>query len=564
VSRTLTLAPRRLASAVLAVLALLAVGVAAATGAPASRKGGSILRVGSTYYIDSLNPFVAFDAQAVNAFVMLFPQLVQYGPGLKLQGDWASSWSHSPDGLTWTFKLRSGGKWSDGVALTAADAVWTINTELKYASGATSYLASELDGIKSASAPNATTLVLKYSHAVAATLANLEQFYVLPQHIWAGHVGTKGSGLKAFFPEKHLPMVSGGPYVVSQYQAKGTTVFKPNPYFYGPKSQSAAVTLTYYTNPTSMIADFEAGNLDFIDNVPYTVANTLKSHSGITLAESPGSEVTNLGFNSNPKKPKNRELLNPKLKEAFEYAIPRKQIIDVVFGGHGQPWANLMSAFSGPSGWVNPAVKPLPYDPAKAKQILDGLGYKAGSGGVRQVPAATGAYPQAAHAMSYQVVVPDDLDFNGDRQFQILAAAFTKIGVKLHEVSGGDVGQAYTTVTAPKGTYLSADMYTWYWHPYVDPNFNLSVVTKAQWNNNSDTGFNDPKYDAWYTQQTKIVDFKKRQALVWKMEAYLAQKRPYIQLVDTSLLTASSSKWTGFNANLWSYCKCYYTSPHPS
>ncbi len=475
--RTLLLAGRRLASAALAGLVLLAVVVAAASGAPASRTDGAILRVGSTYYIDSLNPFVAFDAQAVNAFVMLFPQLVQYGPGLKLQGDWASSWEHSPDGLTWTFHLRSGGKWSDGAALTAADAVWTINTELKYASGATSFLASELDGIKKAVAPDAATLVLTYSHPVAATLANLEQFYVLPRHIWEKHVGTNGSGLKGYFPQKELPMVSGGPYVISKYESKGTTVFKPNPYFYGPKSQTAAVTLTYYTNPTSMIADFEAGNLDFIDNVPYTVANTLKSHSGIALSESPGSEVTNLGFNSNPKKPRNRELLDPKVKEAFEYAIPRKQIVDVVFGGHAQPWANLMSAFSVPSGWVNPAVKPLPFDLAKARQILDGLGYKAGSGGVRQVPAATGAYPQAAHAMSYQVVVPDDLDFNGDRQFQILAASFAKIGVQLHEVAGGDVGGAYTAITAPKGTYLTADMYTWYWHPYVDPNFNLSVVT---------------------------------------------------------------------------------------
>jgi peptide/nickel transport system substrate-binding protein len=564
VLRTLLLAGRRLASAALAGLVLLGVVVAAASGAPASRTDGAILRVGSTYYIDSLNPFVAFDAQAVNAFVMLFPQLVQYGPGLKLQGDWASSWEHSPDGLTWTFHLRSGGKWSDGAALTAADAVWTINTELKYASGATSFLASELDGVKQAAAPNASTLVLTYSHPVAATLANLEQFYVLPRHVWQKHVGTNGSGLKGYFPQKELPMVSGGPYVISKYESKGTTVFKPNPYFYGPKPQTAAVTLTYYTNPTSMIADFEAGNLDFIDNVPYTVANTLKSHSGITLSESPGSEVTNLGFNSNPKKPRNRELLDPKVKEAFEYAIPRKQIVDVVFGGHAQPWANLMSAFSVPSGWVNPAVKPLPYDLTKARQILDGLGYKTGSGGVRQVPAATGAYPQAAHAMSYQVVVPDDLDFNGDRQFQILAASFAKIGVQLHEVAGGDVGGAYTAITAPKGTYLTADLYTWYWHPYVDPNFNLSVVTRAQWNNNSDTGFNDPKYDAWYSRQTKIVDPKKRQALVWKMEAYLAQKRPYIQLVDTSLLTAYSSKWTGFNANLWSYCKCYYTSPHPS
>ena len=45
------------------------------------------------------------------------------------------------------------------------------------------------------------------------------------------------------------------------------------------------------------------------------------------------------------------------------------------------------------------------------------------------------------------------------------------------------------------------------------------------------------------------------------MEAYLAQKRPYIQLVDTDMLTAHSNAWTGFQPNLWGYCKCYYTGP---
>ena len=73
---------------------------------------------------------------------------------------------------------------------------------------------------------------------------------------------------------------------------------------------------------------------------------------------------------------------------------------------------------------------------------------------------------------------------------------------------------------------MNADMATWYWHPYVDPNFNLSVVTKAQWGNYSDTGFDDPKYDAWWSQQAKMIDQKQRQALVWKMEAYLAAPAP--------------------------------------
>jgi peptide/nickel transport system substrate-binding protein len=549
------------------LLAAAAVFALLATSCGSSSSGGSgakkILRIGTTYYVDTLNPLVGIETQDSTAYGMLFPQLVQYGPGLKLEGDWAKSWTHSPDGLTWTFHLRPGGRWSDGVPLTAQDAVWTIDTTLKYRRGPTAYLAGVIAGVKSASAPDPNTLVLQYSRPVAAVLANLEQFFIFPQHVWEKHVGDKGSDLKAFRPEQNLPMVSGGAYTITRYEEKGTTVFTPNRYFYGPRSHAAAVTLTYYTNATSMIADLEAGNLDFVDAVPYTAGSALRGHSGITLTVQPGDEVTNLGFNSNPKKTKNRELLNPTVKEAFEYATPRQQIIDVVFRGYAKPWANIISAWSAPSGWVNPAVKPLPYDTAKANQILDSLGYARGPGGIRVVPATAGAYAQPAHKMSYGVIVPNDLDYNGDRQFQILAAAYSHIGVKLTEISGGDGSQAYVTITAPKGQYLSADMYTWYWHPYIDPDFNLSTVTRDQWNNNSDTGFDDPLYDRWYRQQGRTVDFKQRQALVWKMEAYLAEKRPYIQLVDTNALSAHTNSWTGFQPTLWGYCKCFYTLPRP-
>ncbi len=209
-------------------------------------------------------------------------------------------------------------------------------------------------------------------------------------------------------------------------------------------------------------------------------------------------------------------------------------------------------------------MKPLPFSPAKANALLDKLGYKRGSNGLRVVPATTGKYAQPAHTMTYGVIVPNDLDFNGARQYDILAAAYKQIGVKLNEVSGGDGSQAYTMITAPNGKYLTADMFTWYWHPYVDPSFNLSVVTKVQWYDNSDTGYNDPQYDRWWAQQAAEVNVAKRRALVWKMEAYLAQKRPYIQLVDTNMLTAHSDKWTGFQPNLWGYCKCFYTAPHPA
>jgi peptide/nickel transport system substrate-binding protein len=263
--------------------------------------------------------------------------------------------------------------------------------------------------------------VLTYKKPVPSALANLEQFYFMPKHVWSKYTGNDGEDMKSFDPEQHLPVVSGGPYTITQFQEKGTTVSSPNPYFYGPKSHVAAVALTYYTNATPMIADLEQNQPDFIDATPYTAANSMKGKSNITVSIAPGSEVTNLGINSNPVKPKNRELLDPRVKEALEYAIPRQELVDVVYGGHAQPWANIMSAWSGPSGWLNPDVKPLPYDVNKANQILDQLGYTRGSNGIRMAPATTGQYARPAHPMSYNVIVPNDLDFNGDRQFSVLA-----------------------------------------------------------------------------------------------------------------------------------------------
>ncbi|MHB1928014.1 MAG: ABC transporter substrate-binding protein [Acidimicrobiales bacterium] len=545
----------------------LAAGVAGCGGAASptsSSTTGPVLTVGTLFYIDTLNPFDGIETQDDTAYGMLYPQLVQYGPGLKLVGDWAESWAHSANGLQWTFHLHPGGKWTDGKPLTAADAAWTINTMLRYSSGPTAYLAgTALQGASRAVAPSATTLVIDYSKPEAAALADLEQLFVLPQHVWDRYTGDNGKQLDSFKPEQHLPVVAGGAYTITKFNEKGSTVFRPNPYFYGPRSHSAAVVLTYYTNATSMLADLEAGKVDFVDAVPYQDASKLEGVPGIKVAIAAGSEVTNFGINSNPARTTDRELLNLQFRKALEYAIPRAQIASTVFGGHAVPWADIMSAFSKTSGWVNPAVKPLPYDPAEANRILDQLGYKMGPNGVRVVPATTGSYAQPAHPMSYSVIVPDDLDFDGTLQFQILQTAFRKVGIQLTEVSGGDGTQSYNLITGPNCKYTSAQFYTWYWHPYIDPNFNLSVVTKAQWCDNSDTGMDVPMYDRWWQQQASMTNPAQRQALVWKMEAWLAGvERPYIQLEDTDLITAYSSHWTGFQPQLWTYCKCYYTTPH--
>jgi peptide/nickel transport system substrate-binding protein len=532
------------------------------SGSAGTVKKGGILNIGTTSGIDSLNPFIAIESQAYNAFVMEYPQLVQYGPGIKLEGDWATSWKVSNGGKTYTFQLKPGGKWSDGVPLTAEDAAWTGNTIIKYKSGASAVLAAALTHVKNMVAPNPTTLVVNYDQPVGNALPQLEQFWVLPKHVWDKQVGNNGKDLKTYRPEQHLPTVAAGPYTITSYAEKGTTVFKPNPYFYGPKSNAEAVALTYYTNSTSMIADLQAGTVDFVDQVPFDAASSVKNSGTFNVDEGAGAEVTNITFNSNPAKPKNRELLDPKVKEALEYATNRQQIAKTVFQGFAFPWANLISKQSQGAGWVNPAVKPLPYDIAKANQILDGLGYMRGSNGIREVPATTGKYAQPAHQMSYDMMVPTSLDFSGQREFDIIANDWAKIGVKINFQNGGDSQQAYAIETA--GNYTKFDMALWDWVGYIDPDFMLSVLTRPQWFSWSDTGYSNPAYDAEYIKQGTLTDFKQRQALVWKMEQQAYDQRQYIQLVNEELVTANAKSWTGFYPQLGAYCKCYYTSPHQS
>ena len=83
-----------------------------------------------------------------------------------------------------------------------------------------------------------------------------------------------------------------------------------------------------------MIAALKGGDIDYVDEVPPTVVAQPREATGdIKVVAGPGAEIRDFGFNSNPKKKKNRELLDPKLRAALAHAIDREQIVDVVFRG---------------------------------------------------------------------------------------------------------------------------------------------------------------------------------------------------------------------------------------
>ena len=545
-------------------------GTAQAAAVEANAGGSGILRIGTTSYVDSFNPWNYIEGQGLNAMIMVYPLLVQVdytkAKGYYIAGDWATSWKPSKGGKTWTFKLRPGAKWSDGRPMTAADAAWTINTTIKYAAGATAVQATALNHAKNATAPNSTTLVVNYEAPVGNALWLIAGMPIVPRHVWEPYEKKQSGGkaIKTYRPEGKLPMVTGGAYTVKQYEKKGTTVFIPDPNFYGPKSNADAVALTFYTNSDSMIAELRQGSLDWIDQVPFGAVNAVKKSKGAKVNQWPGGEITNITWNSNSRKPKNRELLDPRVKKALSMCVNRDKMIEVVFSGYATKVESLVGHIS---PLENPNLGPTRYNCGAANKALDTLGYKRGAGGVRVAPATSGKYAQSAHPMKYEIIIPTSLDFNGTRMFEIVKEGFAKLGVTATLKVGGDATASYALETDEKCDaaksigYSKFDIAMWDWIAGPEPDFQLSVVTKDQWCSWSDTGWDNPAYDRLYQKQGVTVDPAKRKAIIYKMQKMVYDSFVYTQLTNHVALDATSAKWTGFKNPLSAFSKTYYTSP---
>jgi peptide/nickel transport system substrate-binding protein len=343
---------RWLAAPIIGGCALLVVIFATSAGGSSAKSGGTF-RLGTSSGIDSLNPYVAFNQDAYATFQYIYPILVQYDQNLHFAPFFATSWKASNGGKTWTFKTRANAKWTDGKPLTAADAAWTINTDIKYQGGGAANEAGLIAHITRAEAPNATTLVVHYKQAPGNVLGQFQQFFILPKHIWSKHTGHKGADLKTF--ANNAPIVGSGPFKLVKYKKNEVALFQKNDSYWGKKPQIDEFGLQQFSNDDAMIAALKSHSIDALNVVPATAISSLKK-AGFTISDVRGLDQTDFIINSNPKKKKHRELLNLKVKEAFAHAVDRNQIIKAVFLGTATAADSIIPAPTGT--WHNPNLKP--------------------------------------------------------------------------------------------------------------------------------------------------------------------------------------------------------------
>lgn len=522
----------KLTRRMVALLSASALVIGLAGCAPNGGPTNDVLRIGVSASIDSLNPFVSSSDYSSVTYQYVYPHLTEYDKDLKIVPAFATSWETSADGLTWTFHTVKNAKWSDGFPLTAQDAAFTMTMMVKYKAGPTGQLAGWVAHLATAVAPDDNTLVLTYDSPVANVLTQMQALHILPQHVW-WRLGT-GDGKDISTFENGAPMVSGGPFELTKYTKDQLALFKANPNWWGPtKPKISGFGLQMFANGDAMVTALKTGQVDMIgESTQATSVATLKS-AGMVVSTGNNTGFYEFITNTNPAKVNNKELLNPDVRKAFEYAMDRNAMVKTAWLGNADPGSTIVAPAT---GWHDSSIQPLPYDLTKANGILDGLGFAKGADGIR---VANG------HPMSYPVVFPTEITGAGDRMFQIIQTSFKQIGIDL-QMQKMDSKAATAAIAGADSLYTGFDLAMWDWIPPVDPDFITSVLTCSQWGNNSDSGYCNPAYDALYQAQGTQTDRAQRQATMNQMQQIAFDDRPYIVLVYQHIIEAHSPKWTGF------------------
>ncbi len=501
----------------------------------ASASGGSdFVRVGTIAVLNSLNPWITFDQLSLDLQSDIYPRLIQYNlHTLAFEPDFAARWTQSADGRTLTFVTRPHAEWSDGRPLTAQDAAWTINTMVRLRNGAAAMWASTVADITKATATSPTSLTLYYRATVADPLANLEQIPILPEHVWGPLASGAGTALRSAsnIPAPGLPVVSGGPFILVKYTYHQALVLERNPRYYGPPAHISGFGIELFSNDDALVAAMRAHQVDVATgdpNLPATDVKPLRT-AGLRIVAVPSVAYSDLIINTNPAKAAHRELLNPLVREAFEYATDRATIDKIAYLGYAQPGGSIVPPATGT--WHDPAVRPLPFSLAKANLLLDQAGYRRGPGGIRIAD---------GHPMSYTVLLSTDNGPEGERTGQIMTTDFAKIGVTLNFQPTSD-NTLNSDIYA--NHYRNFDLAMWGWDTFIDPDYILDVLTCSQWYNNSDSGYCNQSYDRLYAQQTATINQAKRLQQVYQMQQMIFNARPYIILNYDSVLEGWSPGW---------------------
>ena len=334
------------------------------------RKGGTLV-VGIATDPTTLIPSMSYGIAPITVSYPMHNALVDYDINGTMIPDLAESWEFSEDGKTWTFELRKGVKWHDGVDFTSEDVAFTIKEVAeKYHS-----LGSQAFGpVSEILTPDPHKVIFKFEKPYFPTNAYLSNWYagIIPKHLY--------DGTDVLTNPHNFKPVGTGPFVFSEYK-KGSHVILERNQNYWDKDKPILDKIIFKVIPdaTARVTALQKGEIDILIPyaMPFSEMDRMKQDGFMTepiFAHDGLLALLMLNL-------KNEYLSNQKVRYAIAHAIDKKDLNDKAFFGLGRvavgpipssiPWA------------FNENVKTYEYDPEKANKILDEAGFKKGPDGLR-------------------------------------------------------------------------------------------------------------------------------------------------------------------------------------
>ena len=449
--------------------------------------------------------------------------------GLATQVPSTSNGGISADGKTYTFKLRSGLKWSDNQPLTADDVVWTINLfkDPKYGTK-DAFPGAEID---SAVATDPQTVTITLNKVDAAFLAlgftDAIAFTPLPKHAYSSM--TPGDLAKS--QEGFKPTISSGPFIVSERVQGDHVTVKKNPNYYIPgRPYLDSIVFKVFADSATIVTALQGGQIDTAFFLPVSSYDTLSSIQGYKLV--PATVASNFeAWYLNTTSP---VLQDVNVREALAISFDTKLQTHQIWHDLAHPTCDeAVGTFAhdaqlidsggycayGPDGksFDNGGV-------AAANSLLDTAGWK--------LNASTGYREKNGKELDVRISTTAKRKYREDSE-ALAQAAWKAIGVKL-VVKNYPSGDLFGPILFPStGTGNNAyDIGEFETGPGVDPD-NRSLYNSAyfpQAGGGNLMFYKNTDVDNWTTQQVTVANQNDRKALFTQIHTQVNKDVPVIWL----------------------------------
>jgi peptide/nickel transport system substrate-binding protein len=349
---------RLLRLGVLGLLIAALVGCAERSPGP---RAPSTLVWGNGIHPGHLNPAVVASGFGVDLCDLMFLRLVDFGPppALDFVPALAESWVISDNGETLTYTMRQDVVWEDGVPTTAHDVKFTydtlVNPEVPYPRR------SKLRKIESCEVVNDWTVRFRFSEPSWEPLFDT-WFHVVPKHL-----------LESLSPEEFMTNefdrhpVGNGRWKFVEWAGEDRIVLAASETSALGRPHFDRIVFRMVPENNTLRAELLSGGVDVYHRYPSAFYMDDREREDLTFARFSDRTYVYIGWNH-----RSPLFADPHVRRALTHATDRETIIEAFRAGLGSVMAVPM--YEGHAD-LNPHVKPLPFDPAKAARMLDEAGW---------------------------------------------------------------------------------------------------------------------------------------------------------------------------------------------